>query len=98
MIPKPEFIAALQTLRDVAGFPFPITSCARCVKHNRDEGGKEHSKHTLGIAADIGVTGSRRFDLVKLAMIHGFNGIGIANEFIHLDTRSLEERAVWDYA
>jgi uncharacterized protein YcbK (DUF882 family) len=55
--------------------------------------------HSQGRAVDVLVTGSDAYTLVKLALAHGFGGIGVQQtgdgRFIHLDNR--EVPSIWSY-
>jgi zinc D-Ala-D-Ala carboxypeptidase len=93
-----EFVACLDALRTVCGFPFIITSGYRSPEHSaeRDKpsGG---GTHTQGIAADIKVSGgAQRYLIQKHAYKMGFTGIGVAKTFIHLDMRETEAMS-WSY-
>ncbi len=93
-----DFIAALDDLRDVCGFPFVITSGYRCLQHPREIAKALPGAHTLGVAADIACYGSRAFTLLECVLEkdagRGGFGIGIAQKgdietrFIHLDMRA----------
>ena len=49
---------------------------------------KKSGTHSQGIAADIAVAdASQRRILVAQALRLGFNGVGVARGFIHVDTR-----------
>lgn len=97
MVPNQLLIDRLQQLRDVLGRPLKINSAARCAKHNSVIGGAKASKHVLGEAVDIGITsGNEGYTIVKEAMKLGFNGIGVAKTFIHLDVRTGTE-VLWLY-
>ena len=92
------FLSKLDSLRERCGFPFVITSGYRSVKHsaevNKPNGGGTHTK---GIAADIAVSnGAQRMKVVKAALDMGFNGIGVANGFVHVDIR-LSTPVMWTY-
>lgn len=85
----PKFLARLDNLREVCGFPFYITSGYRSVNHSVERaklsGG---GTHTRGIAADIAVSGGRqRMQIVKHALELGFTGVGVAKGFVHVDVR-----------
>ena len=98
-----KFMQKLQDVRDDLGIAMTVNSGARCVDYNQHVGGAAYSGHIVGIdrpckAADIGthdMTPAQRHDLLRLAMKHGFRGIGIARNFIHLDTKV--RKAVWSY-
>lgn len=106
-LPTPNFMRKLNTLREVANFPFRVSSCARCAAHNTAVGGGRNSPHVLRRGIDILISGEKAFILVKLAIHHGFTGIGISQKgeiskrFIHLDdleSDSLHPRPlIWSY-
>lgn len=91
------FVATLDRLREDCGFPFIITSGYRSPNHSIEAAKDEPGIHTEGIASDIAVNGgSQRYMLVKKAMEHGFNGIGVDEGFVHLDRRS-GHKVLWVY-
>ena len=95
-----DFLLAIQALRTQAGFPFPITSGYRCPKHPVEARKTTAGSHSRGVAVDIGVTGERALQVLKLALNDGkFTGIGVnqkgSGRFIHLD---MDPRtAIWTY-
>ena len=83
---KEKFIVKLDQARGIADIPFKITSGYRCEKHNAEIGGVSSSAHTKGYAADIECKGSRsRAKIVKACIEAGFDRIGIAKGFVHVD-------------
>ncbi len=91
--------------------PIIISSGARCIDHNRDEGGKEKSSHialtssdglkTIAVcrAVDIVVPNSlHRFHLVSALLFAGFNRIGIGKTFVHADTNPNLPFRMWVYS
>jgi len=93
----PEFVRKLDELREACGFPFVITSGYRSPKHSIESAKARPGTHSQGIAADIRVNGgAQRHKIIKAAMIMGFNGIGVAKTFVHVDTRD-SESVVWSY-
>ena len=84
---KPEFLKKLDRLRGIAGFPFFINSGWRCKSHNDSlPDSSPDSAHTKGLASDVRCeTGHQRFLIITSANRVGFNRIGIAKTFIHLD-------------
>ena len=53
--------------------------------------------HAQGIAADIKITNAAdRLNLVNSALKLGFTGIGVASDFIHVDTRGTTP-VMWTY-
>jgi len=93
----PEFLSKLDNLRDVCGFPFIITSGYRSPSHSIESKKSKPGTHAQGIASDIKVNnGMERYLIVKNAVEMGFNGIGIAKTFIHVDNRTTES-VMWSY-
>jgi len=96
-----EFMRMLQELREVAGFPFRLTSARRCVKHDANVSSYKKSKagiHTYGKAVDVAVGNintTKTLLLIKQAQDIGFTGLGLAlrgvrpKRFIHLDSRGI---------
>lgn len=81
-----SFLQRLDKARELAGVPFVITSGYRCLKHNEEVGGVPSSSHVKGKAADIKAEGSReRFKIVDALLEAGFDRVGIASSFIHVD-------------
>lgn len=97
-VPSADFMGALQDLRDRWGKSMKITSAARCPKHNATVGGVADSKHMKGIAVDVALDSVDRWAFVKLAMEQGWQGIGIAASFIHIDRRPPVESRIWHYS
>ena len=85
-----DFIAKLQKLRSDVGFPFKITSGYRCKDHPIEKKKTNPGAHRDGIAADIGVRGSKAYEIIEKAPKYGFTGNGVNQKgdsrFIHLDT------------
>ena len=85
-----EFIGMLDAARDLAGVPFKITSGYRIeadIERLRKAGYKvsKNSSHLKGLAADIACNTEIRYNMLESLMKVGFNRIGIANTFIHVD-------------
>jgi uncharacterized protein YcbK (DUF882 family) len=99
---QPEFLKKLDAARGIANVPFKINSGFRTVAKNKLEGGKIDSPHLTGWAADIDLpnTGGSRLRLVIVrALIQaGFNRLGIANGFIHVDCDPTKDKdVIWLY-
>lgn len=90
----PDFLDALEALREDVGGPLVINSGHRCAQWNAAVGGAPLSRHKR-IAVDISLAGHDRFSLRDFARKHSFLGQGLARTFIHLDRR--ERPAVWYY-
>jgi len=83
-----DFIHKLDELREACGFPFIITSGYRSSNHSLEKRKEKAGKHAQGIAADIRArNGNERYTIVQEAIKLGFNGIGVASTFIHVDSR-----------
>ena len=96
---KPAFIEKLQKARDIAGVSFKITSGVRCIAHNKAEESKDSSSHVDGLAADIACSDSpTRCAILKSLIMVGFNRIGIADTFIHVDyDLNKPKDVIWTY-
>ena len=94
-----EFLIKLDRAREVAQIPFKINSAYRSPEHNAKIGGKPNSSHLRGLAVDISVTDSRsRFIILEALISVGFNRIGIADTFIHVDDdKEKSEKVIWTY-
>jgi uncharacterized protein YcbK (DUF882 family) len=92
-------IQQLNIARHSAGVPFIITSATRCSKHNKSVGGVDSSSHTTGYAVDISAPTPRaRFKILQALVMVGFNRIGIAGTFIHVDNdKTKPEDVTWLY-
>ena len=93
-----EFLQKLDELRAYCGFPFVITSGYRHPTLHPIERKKDvPGNHAQGIAADIKITNAAdRFSLVNNAVKLGFTGIGVASDFVHVDTRGTTP-VIWIY-
>jgi len=92
-----EFIKVLDHLRQVCNFPFIVTSGFRSESHSVEvKKSKKGGTHTMGIAADIRVSGgAQRMAIVKHASALGMS-VGVAKTFVHVDTRKSEQMC-WCY-
>ena len=103
----PDFMIRMVRLRMALDAPVIISSGWRCVSHNADVGGAEHSPHLDGCAADIKCHGTLARKLIGAADFCGFSGIGVSQRgdwggrFIHLDSaKEIPERPrpwIWSY-
>jgi zinc D-Ala-D-Ala carboxypeptidase len=96
-----EFMLRLQRLRNEYGRPMRVTSGFRHATHPIEAAKKAGGAHTTGEAVDVAVgPGEDVHTLVRIALLHGFTGIGISQRagqprFVHLDT--LPRKAIWSY-
>ena len=94
---KLAFVKRLNILREKCGFEFIITSGYRTRNHPVEKIKQTIGTHTLGIAADIRVAnGYQRRCIVEGALRMGFRGIGVHNNFIHIDMRK-GPTVIWAY-
>jgi len=95
-----EFMKKLQTLRELYGGGLTVTSGIRCEKHNASSavGGKPDSAHLSGVAADIKCDSSmQRYKLLSAALML-FDRVGVASNFLHLDSAKGKAQSVcWVY-
>ena len=83
-----EFLEKLDELRHKCGFPFIITSGYRDKTHSIEARKAKAGTHARGIASDIRINnGNEAYQIIKHAQSMGFNGIGVAKSFIHVDIR-----------
>lgn len=81
-----SFLNRLNSARELAGIPFHINSGVRCPAHNKRCNGAETSSHLTGWACDIECEDSRTRSIILRALLSvGFNRMGIADSFIHVD-------------
>ncbi len=93
------FLEKLDSLREICGFPFRITSGYRDATHPSEvvKAAPGTGYHCQGRAADIAVSnGVERMNIVHEALKMGFS-IGVARTFIHVDDRDTTP-VLWTYA
>ena len=93
-----EFLFVLDEAREIAGIPFVINSAYRSPEHPLSIKNPS-SSHIKGLAVDIKATDSNtRFKIVKALVTVGFNRIGIADTFIHVDLDiNKPQNLIWTY-
>lgn len=92
-----KFLIKLDELRHVCNFPFIINSGYRSSIHSLEIRKKNLGTHSQGIAADIKIiNSSKRFIIVNNAIKLGFKGIGIGQNFVHVDMRETVP-VMWTY-
>ena len=102
--PNQGFLERLERARIRAEIPFNITSGSRCKKHNEDVGGVDSSSHLASEAmeshaGDIDARGSRQRGIIIPSLVKvGFNRLGFAKSFIHVDIDpALPPNMIWFY-
>ncbi len=88
-----KLVELLQRIRDRFGALITVTSGYRCTTHNKNVGGTVGSYHTKGQAADIIVKGVSPKEVACYAESIGILGIGLYEDFVHIDTRT--SKAFW---
>lgn len=78
----------LQMIRDHFGAAIIITSGYRCTSYNAKIGGAKGSRHTKGQACDFYIYGVEPLKIAQYAESIGIKGIGLYDDFVHIDTRS----------
>ena len=94
-----KILDMLDEVREIYGKPITINSGYRTLRHNASVGGKAESSHLKGLAVDIACSTSRdRYNLLEALKSVGFNRIGIAKSFIHVDIDSDKSgNVLWVY-
>ena len=102
-----EFMRKLIRLREDYGKPMIVSSGYRDISYNTVIGGARNSAHIYGKAVDILCHSNQAFTLIRLAMMHGFTGIGVSQRgpvekrFIHIDTMENSSETprptIWSY-
>ena len=90
-----ELVEKLQRIRNWAGASVNINSGYRTPAHNKKISGSTNSKHCLGKAADILVSGKSINEVSQFAEAVGFRGIerNEDSRYVHVDTR--EDKYYW---
>lgn len=88
-----QLVDYLQKIRDHFGKSVNLSSGYRCEKHNGEVANAvSRSRHILGMAADIKVSGVAPAEVAKYAEAIGVKGIGLYEgkdgNFVHIDTRT----------
>lgn len=103
--PDKGFLERLERARVRADIAFKIHSGSRCKIHNADVGGVDSSSHLAdeiirSHAGDIGARGTLQRGLILASLrAVGFNRIGIATTFVHVDNDpTLPPNRTWLYS
>lgn len=83
-----KLVDCLQKIRDHFGKPIVILAY-RCPTHNaRTPNASPTSRHCMGMAADFHIDGIPCTEIAKFAESIGIKGIGLYDDFVHIDTRN----------
>ena len=93
-----DILAKLDKAREIAKVTFVINSAYRRPEHPESIKNPT-SSHIKGLAVDIRTTDSRtRYKVLNALMQVGFNRIGIADTFIHVDDdKDKSQQVIWTY-
>ena len=90
-----ELLMKLDLLRAIVNEPLHVTSSYRSKSYNNAVGGSKTSYHLQGRAVDLKCNNGRlRAKIVKAALKYKLS-VGVAKNFIHIDTR--ENQIVFTY-
>ena len=100
-----EFLYTLNAIREECGFSFPLSSAYRCPQHPIEVRKEVLGAHSHGKAVDILCVGENALEVVRVALKHGIQRIGIQQKgggrFVHLDVCTSEDGfhnpAIWSY-
>ena len=94
-----EVLQMIDQARELFGKPIRINSGVRTEKRNQEVGGSKTSSHLKGYAIDVSCDNSAdRFRLIEVLMLVGFNRLGIAKTFIHVDNDpDKSKNVIWVY-
>lgn len=88
-----KLVEYLQQIRTYFGKPVYLTAY-RCKIHNaRTPNAAANSYHIYGQAADFHIDGVTPAEIAKYAESIGVKGIGLYDDFVHIDTR--ESKSFW---
>jgi uncharacterized protein YcbK (DUF882 family) len=100
-----ETLSKLNRLRQALGRPIVLNSAYRCEAYNKKIGATQ--THATGRAVDIKCSHRDAYDIISLADVFGFTGIGVSQKgdiqsrFVHLDDLPESEGRprphVWSY-
>lgn len=99
-----DFLDVLQAIRNAYGKPIRIMSGYRDPSHPVERI-KRHGpgEHSLGLAADVAVSGADALELLRVALAHGIRRVGVQQKgegrFLHLGLGGpgIATPAIWSY-
>ena len=89
-----NLLEVLDKIRAAMGIPLYVSSGFRCRAHNEDVGGVADSQHIHGREADVYADGAdwTPLQIAALAERAGADGIGLYDDFVHIDVRGYYAR------
>lgn len=100
---QPKFMEMLQRCRALYGRPMIVTSAYRHSTHPIEARKDIPGEHSMGMAADISVSGRDALELIESAIYVGFPRIGLhqkgerGGRFVHLGASYDLPAGVWTY-
>ena len=92
------FLQICDKIRADYGKPLRVNSGYRTVYHNDKLNAKNTSSHLIGKAADFSCKNSEdRIALLNAIYKNGINRVGIADNFLHIDSDNTKPAACWLY-
>ena len=94
-----DLLNMIDRARELYGKPIVVTSGFRTESHNKKVGGVSSSSHLKGLAIDVACIRSKdRFEMLTALIEVGFNRIGVASTFIHVDIdKNKSQNVIWTY-
>jgi len=94
-----DLLVMIDRARALYGRPIVVTSGFRTESHNEKVGGVSSSSHLKGLAIDVACVRSKdRFEMLTALLEVGFNRIGVASTFIHVDVdKNKSQNVIWTY-
>ena len=93
-----ETLDRVQLVRDDIQRPLKVTSGGRCQYHPDEQHRTTPADHQMCQVVDVEVQGGNmRGEVVRLALKHGFNAIGVAKTFVHMGYREDCDLVMWVY-
>ena len=94
-----DLLVMIDRARALYGKPIVVTSGFRTESHNKKVGGVKSSSHLKGLAIDVACKRSKdRFKMLTALLEAGFNRIGVASTFIHVDVdKNKSQNVIWTY-
>ena len=88
-----KLVEYLQKIRDHFKKPVEITAYRCKVFNSKVANAAPKSRHTFGQAADFHIDGISPAEIAKFAESIGVKGIGLYDDFVHIDTR--DSKSFW---
>ena len=94
-----DLLDMIDRARALYGKPIVVNSGFRTKDHNKKVGGVSSSSHLKGLAIDVACVRSKdRFEMLTALLEVGFNRIGVASTFIHVDVdKNKSQNVIWTY-